>query len=305
MNDKKTYSSRKKHHFGIVLAVLITVSLACSLPLDFTEMGDQGAVGTSVAQTIAAQDSGGGSTEAPGEQGTARTSTPRETQPATETSTQPPTMTPTQATPEVHISANTNCRTGPGDVYDRLGIAMEGSTLEAFARDPNQSFWFVAHPDQPGQKCWVWDEYATPEGPTGSLPVYTPAPTPTPRPTATPAVSFIVSFHEIESCVVDNILEFKITNTGDLPLEYVSYNIKDTDKGSSESDSYNSFDAWNHCPEGSPQQKLDPGQTDYFVGFGTDAYLFSGNNFKATITACTQDNEGGTCVSRTITFTAQ
>lgn len=305
MNEINAFQSRKKYYLEIVLVVLITLTLACSLPLDFIDPGNEGAVGTSVAQTINAQDSAGEGSDAQDEEGDRTTPTPGATQPVTETPTQAPTQTSTQATPKVHISANTNCRTGPGEVYDRLGIATEGSSLEAFARDPNQSFWFVAHPDQSGEKCWVWDDYATPEGPTGALPVYTPMPTPTPQPTATPAVSFNVAFHEIESCVVDNILEFKITNTGDLPLEYVAYDIEDTDKNLSESDSYNYFDEWNHCPEGSSRQKLDPGTSDYFVGYGTDAYLFSGNNFKATITACTQDNGGGTCVSRTITFTAR
>lgn len=305
MNENNYFQIRRKYYLGIALAALITLTLACSLPMDFIGSGNEAAVGTSVAQTVAAQDPGGGSVDAPGEEGDGRTPTSEVTQPVTETPTQAPTTTPTQATPKVHVSANTNCRTGPGEVYDLSGIAPEGSSLEAFARDPNQSFWFVAHPDQPGEKCWVWDEYATPEGPTGALPVYTPMPTPTPQPTATPAVSFNVAFHEIESCVVDNILEFKITNTGDLPLEYVAYDIEDTDKNLSESDSYNYFDEWNHCPEGSSRQKVDPGKTDYFVGYGTDAYLFSGNNFKATITACTQDNRGGTCVSRTITFTAR
>jgi hypothetical protein len=33
--------------------------------------------------------------------------------------------------------------------------------------------------------------------------------------------------------------------------------------------------------------------------------LFGGHQFSATITACTRDNLGGSCTTRTLSFTAQ
>ena len=306
--DKKK-SSSNLYYLMLVAAVVTITGLACSLP--FLQDGpDPDAEKTAVAQTISASERiQTGTALAQEDRNQAPTDTPEPTSPATLTKTPRPTLTPTQATPKAHISENTNCRFGPGEVYERSGIASAGQTLEVFGVDPGGNFWFVSHPGKSDQKCWIWNKYVPPEGPTDQLPVYTPRPTPTRRPTATPVVSFNVSYYEIESCVVDNILEFKITNTGDEPLESVSYNLTDQTSGLSKNDQYNSFQKWNHCPAGSPSANIMPGQSNYFVGFGvnvsTSSDALHGHTFQGTITACTKDNLGGKCVTRNVNFTAQ
>ena len=299
--QKLTLSHSNLFSLALIFTVLIIVGTACTLPGVPAE-GTPGAEGTAVAETVAAR-----GTDAPdsGEQEEADTETP-EPQPTdtagpTDTPTQVPTETATP-TPDkvlVGVTGDTYCRTGPGSVYDGRAILNTDQQSEILAKDPTGGFWYIANPDGQGE-CWIWGNYATPEGPTDQLPVFTPPPTPTPQ------VAFDVGFFEIESCVVDNILEFQITNTGDVPLESVGFDITDQTAGLSKSGQHNSFQEWNHCPVGSPQDSLPPGGTNFFVGYGMDhPNLFGGHQFSAAITACTQDNLGGRCFTRNLSFTAQ
>jgi hypothetical protein len=108
----------------------------------------------------------------------------------------------------ISVSVDTNCRRGPGQVYDYIGGLMVGETTEVIAKDPTGRYWYISNPDGPGF-CWVWTEYATITGDTSLLPVYTPEPTPTPPPTATATVlpSFSVAYADLAYCgicFVDN-----------------------------------------------------------------------------------------------------
>ena len=113
----------------------------------------------------------------------AATDTPLFTATASETPSLTLTFTPEKVT--ISVSLDTNCRTGPGTVYDYLGGLMVGETTEVLGRDAAGQFWVVRNPDVPGGICWLWDQYATVAGDWQSLPVATPPPTPTPLPTAT------------------------------------------------------------------------------------------------------------------------
>ena len=301
----------------LFLAFVLLFVSACRLPLDqiLDENGDL--VGTSVARTVAARSQGDDSaadTQTEGDADTPRDTEPPMTAPTltatpgpTDTPTQPPTatLTPTPDVIRVGVTGDTFCRTGPGDVYDSQAILNTDQTAEILAQDPTGGFWYITNPDGEGE-CWIWGNYATPEGPTDQLPVFTPPPTPTFTPTPTPQVAFNVAYFEIESCVVDNILEFTISNTGNVPLESVSYSITDQTEDLSENGQYNVFQEWNHCPVGSAQDSIAPGGGNFFVGYGMDhPNLFGGHQFSATITACTQDNLGGRCATRNLSFTAQ
>ncbi len=97
-----------------------------------------------------------------------------------------PTLTPTPEKLTLGVATDTNCRTGPGSVYDRVGGIQVGETAEVFARDPGNQYFFIRNPDNASGSCWVWGRYATPSGSTAGLPVFTPPPTPTQPPTDTP-----------------------------------------------------------------------------------------------------------------------
>lgn len=98
------------------------------------------------------------------------------------------TLTPTPETPMVSVSMDTNCRKGPGTVYDYIGALLVGETAEVVGASRDGEYWIIKNPDRAGE-CWLWGRYATVTGPTEALPKYTPPPTPTPIATATPTVT--------------------------------------------------------------------------------------------------------------------
>ena len=85
----------------------------------------------------------------------------------------------------VTVSQNTNCRTGPGVVYDLIGGLLIGEKAEVVGKYSAGNYWIINNPDSSGT-CWLWGQYATVTGNTAGLPEYTPPPTPTPTITPTP-----------------------------------------------------------------------------------------------------------------------
>ncbi len=98
------------------------------------------------------------------------------------------TMTPTPETPTISVSMDTNCRKGPGTMYDYIGALLVGETAEVVGASMDGQYWIIKNPDRAGE-CWLWGRYATVTGPTAALPKYTPPPTPTPTVTATPTLT--------------------------------------------------------------------------------------------------------------------
>jgi hypothetical protein len=101
-------------------------------------------------------------------------------------------FTPTLSTPQVHVDMDTNCRKGPGQIYDIVGSLLIGEIGNVVGRYMDGDYWVINNPDGRGE-CWIWGFYATLEGPLDVLPYYTPPPTPTPTvtPTLTPAPGFL------------------------------------------------------------------------------------------------------------------
>lgn len=286
----------------LTLNVLLLATLACSLPVGMSPTADEaeGHVQTGVAQTMAAEESRGGSEKTDTPQPPEDTPTPA----ATDTPTRTPTLTRTPS-PEaagVRVTGNTNCRTGPGSVYDRVGIMNTDQESEILAKDPTGSFWYIVHPDKPEEKCWIWGEYATPEGPVGGLPVFTPPPTPT------PSLKYTVRFDKMGECVAP-WFEFKVDNTGGLPLESFSVTVKDTESGNTYGPATdNVFETWNACLSTSSKDTIAPGgsynlKTNDITG-PTLSYSPKGKPFRATIKICTQENLSGLCLTQFVTFTA-
>ena len=325
---------------ALIGLVLIGVSLACSLPEagpDLEEgivlgvaqtmtaragagggteggavetaiaqtMAAKGEVETSVAQTIAARDANGvPDTPIPPP---TNTQSPGDTPIPIPTDTPTITLTPTSAVPQVEVSVNTNCRSGPGDAYDIVGALLKGEKAELIAKDPWDINWYIPNPDRAGAFCWIWGQYASTTGNTVGLPVYTPEPTPTvssptPSPTipAQPsAIDFKVTFRELNpKCC---IIEYTITNTGSVTLE--SYVIDATfgaNNWVTARDNFEDLDAaWNKI---SVKASLAPGSSGYgWVGpFQNDP---AGQSVSAWVQVCSANGNVGTCKSKTITFT--
>ena len=126
--------------------------------------------------------------------------------------TTPPTFTPM---PQVMISGNTNCRTGPGSVYDWLHTYLAGQQALLTGKNADGTFWFVSDQNGINPDCWLWGKYATPVGDTAYVPVFTPPPTPTPNP------DFSVSYEGSDCGAGSCWLWFKIDNTGSIAWESV------------------------------------------------------------------------------------
>ena len=200
----------------------------------------------------------------------------------------------------VSVSVDTNCRIGPGKIYELIGALLVGEEAEIIARDPSGLYWYIKSPDR-GGFCWLWGNYATTKGNTASLPVFTPPPTPTFTPTPTPAINFSVSFHEVDGCVGWNI-EFKITNNGEVMFQSVSTSVTDNDTAETVTSQYDKFEEWNGCLVGSTYQDLDPGDTGYTTG-GTLTNDPAGHSLDASVQLCTEPALGGTCLTKNLSFT--
>jgi hypothetical protein len=98
-----------------------------------------------------------------------------------------PTITSTPGPPIIRVSVDTNCRSGPGLIYEYLGALMTYDEAVVLARSSLPGFWVIENPDNLGTECWVGEQYASIQGDTSGLPVRTPPPTSTPEePDTTP-----------------------------------------------------------------------------------------------------------------------
>jgi hypothetical protein len=77
-----------------------------------------------------------------------------------------------------------NLRSGPGALYDRVGVLLVNQKVPAKGRSPANEWILVEYPGVPGGVAWVYALYVKIEPPT-QLPIVEPPPTPTPMQTAT------------------------------------------------------------------------------------------------------------------------
>jgi hypothetical protein len=173
--------------------LMLLILSGCGLLSGQQEIDSEDAISTSVAETLAVMSAANtiaAQTLAVPEETeetviTEEDSTPL---PPTETPSDLPTstlaFTATSVVPIVQVSVNTNCRTGPGIIYDLVSALLVGQEAEVVARNAEGSYWVIQNPGGSGT-CWLWGFYATVAGPTASLPVWDTPPTPTPLPTNT------------------------------------------------------------------------------------------------------------------------
>jgi hypothetical protein len=295
--------------------LLIVLSLACNLPVKSEVSGQQkpaGNIETSIAETMIAlvEDVG----EDIPDQSESEPEPDQEDLPPTDTATpentDTPTFTPTftltptitdtptiteTPTPEVamvYVSENTNCRTGPGTIYDWLTTISQGQEVEAIARSDVGDYWYVKRPDPPNSPCYLWGKYATPTGPHESLPVFTPPPTPTPI-----GFDFTISYYNYLDCNPIWALQYRVDNVGSKTIESWQTTAVDHTGGSnpfdSQSDIFYEFDA---CAPVNVQVDLTSGEAYYVIQqFHADP---KGHDITTKITLCRQDGLGGKCLTK-------
>jgi hypothetical protein len=183
----------KLMRFWIAGLSLLAAALACDFPgitsvAELPESDRDALVATRVAATMAA---GRGAEVPEGAEPPPASSenpppqaAPADTTTPTITLTPTVTLTHTPAIPMVSVTMNTNCRFGPGMVYNYLGALLVGETAEIHGVNPNRNFWYIENPDNAGTYCWISAMYAQVTGDTSLVPVLTPQPTPTNTPVA-------------------------------------------------------------------------------------------------------------------------
>jgi hypothetical protein len=78
-----------------------------------------------------------------------------------------------------------NVRSGPGSLYDRVGVLLMGQKVPAKGRSPKGEWILIEYPGVPGGQAWVSSIYVEIVPKNVELPVVEPPPTPTPVQTAT------------------------------------------------------------------------------------------------------------------------
>jgi hypothetical protein len=215
---------------------------------------------------------------------------------STPLSTATMTLTPTPNYPRVTVSANTNCRSGPGLAYEILGSFKAGETAEVVGRDFNQGYWVIRLPSEPIIICWIWRYSATPMGETISVPIFTPQPTPT------EIIGFSLTYEGFTSCSGLYYIKFKIENNSNETWESNQVNATDRTTNVTTTINRDHFSNYDGCNLIGNDTNLDPGE----VGITTSNGFTSnptGHDFKATIQVCSLEGQSGTCATKTITFT--
>lgn len=224
------------------------------------------------------------------------TPTPNLTPSPTITLTQTPTplLTQTPIGVFISVSQNTNCRTGPGKIYDYVGALLVGETTEVVGREATRNYWYVRNPDRKGQYCWLWGEYATIVGDTSRLPILTPPPTPTPRP------NFSAEYIRHDSCSGVYFV-FDVNNTGGITFQSYQIELEDTETGAIVTRQSNTFETWKGCNVLSSNTAFYPGK-NIKLPSAEFIYIPTHHKIHALFILCTADELKGSCITKELNF---
>lgn len=291
----------------LAVGVLVFAFLACAgmAAYIYTTMPNQSLVDTQVAQTIDAALTQTQLAQVPTMAPILLpTSTPPSPfvpspLPATPSATLPPIIlfTPTPSIPQISVWVDTNCRVGPGKVYDRVGYLLVGQVSEVYGRNSNGDYWYIRNLNNNTVYCWLWGEYAVVSGNVAALPIFTPPPTPTPMP------NFIATYVGTDSCT-GWWVDIRMENTGGVTFRSSTLTVRDMETGISLTQYSNGFTDNNGCSETSTIDALSPGNRK---GVSSPAFTYnpSGHEIRATITLCSNTNQSGTCVTQVIEFDSE
>jgi len=282
-----------RHPFLISMIVLLVTSLACSQTAPLPASMDPNALNTSIAQTVAARQTESALNAPPAT--VTLTFTPEVPTTTLEpTLTITPDYTPTSETPMITVDVDTNCRTGPGSVFQRVGILLVGETADVVGRiqNANGMYWYIRNPDEGPEYCWVWGEYATVTG--NILPLLFLSPEPL------PVSDFVLNYQKLQTCTVWWV-DFKLTNKSGGLFKSVALVLTDADTNTVANLAENKFTNKDGC--GTPET------TDSLISGGAVTlsspplgYNPKGHNLHAKITICTGPDQKGICLTQELSF---
>jgi len=228
--------------------------------------------------------------------------------------TQPvlPSLTPSitlTGTPDrvfLTVSQATNCREGPGAVYDWKGVLEPGVTAEVIARDPYGLDWYIRNPNNPNDFCWIFGQFATLTGNYAALPAFTAIPSPTPTFTPTlPPTDFSVSSIGVVHCLPfgEWYINIVILNSGSNIWQSWKLSLTDTTAGGTTITDWDKFGIMTTlCVTSNIQEDLSPGESGgvFLIPL---LYNPAGHLFTGTLRLCSLNGLLGTCVSKAMNFT--
>jgi len=88
--------------------------------------------------------------------------------------------TPAPAVPSVTAIRNTDIRTGPGSIYDKIGVLEQGQSAEAIGRSVDSQWWVIKVGAAANGQGWVAAQDVDAQN-TENVPVIQAPPTPTPQ----------------------------------------------------------------------------------------------------------------------------
>lgn len=296
--------TRAQIYFSIVL--LLLVGLACATPS--ISMFDESAFNTSVAQTVVVGLTRNYMSPTFTLEPTITftptltseipifTDTPTQTITPTFPFTPTATNTPLIPFPDIRVSVNTNCRSGPGKVFDVEGTLLVDETVKVFGIDPTGQYWYIGNPDPGDDYCWLSGKYASVDGAVSLVPVMTPPSTPTATVTLTPSPGFTLTYSSIDGCG-DWWIDLIVYNSGQASFNSMYLTLKDNFKGGTGNRFSNDFVNLDKCDGKTQVDSLAPG---YSAIISLPPLTFNPVGKKLTLTAilCTELDLGGDCLTK-------
>lgn len=119
-------------------------------------------------------------------------------------------------------------------------------------------------------------------------------------------MDFSASFNAVEYCGIEPavpwFIEITVTNTGAFPFLSFQTTVEDTVTGKSATADSNTFTDWKGCVADIQQSDLASGESGV-VSSGLLGDDPEGHKINATIKLCTENDLGGNCITKSISFT--
>jgi hypothetical protein len=221
------------------------------------------------------------------------TLTPEPSATATETLTPEPSATATPEAPMAKVVRKSNCRIGPGGLYELVATYEVEQMLEIVAKDLGGGYWFVQNPEKPEEQCYLLAQNIRISGETTALPKYTPLASPTAMP------YFELTFKKLDTCEGVDFAVFTVKNVGSVPFRSAYIKVINQKTGKSVEQALNAFDLRVKCVLAKNIAPLDPGGTGY-VASAPFKWSGRGEKLRAVIMVCTEKNLKGSCVTQSI-----
>jgi len=179
-----------------------------------------------------------------------------------------------------------------------VGGLQLGQVANVVGRNATGDYWIIRNPSRASETCWLWGQYATVAGDTGSLPVFTPPPLPTPVP------DFDALLNGLESCLNTGSwwLDIALENTGGISFQSFFMIVTDTVTGTELSLYRDNFIDRDGCSVEEDQGDLDP-EDVLIISSPSFAYDPTGHRIRTRITVCSNPSQSGTCLTHSFDFT--